>query len=99
MFSPPRPEIFQATTKYLLQRYPSVYAFEVWNEPNLGSGGVLKKLKKGGKPGGNVKRGWRNYRMTWSRSATCLAATCQVAGSATSALARWPRSAAIARSG
>ena len=37
MFSPPRTDIFQATTKYLLQRYPNVYAFEVWNEPNLGS--------------------------------------------------------------
>ena len=37
MFSPPRPEIFQATTRYLLQRYPSLYAFEVWNEPNLAS--------------------------------------------------------------
>src|SRR5690349_472828 len=35
MFSPPRPDSFQATTKYLLQRYPSAYAFEVWNEPNL----------------------------------------------------------------
>lgn len=34
---PPRPDIFQATTKYLLQRYPTVYAFEVWNEPNLAS--------------------------------------------------------------
>jgi hypothetical protein len=37
MSSPPHPDIFQATTKYLLQRYPSVYALEVWNEPNLGS--------------------------------------------------------------
>jgi polysaccharide biosynthesis protein PslG len=37
MFSPPRPDFFQATTKYLLQRYPGVFAFEVWNEPNLGS--------------------------------------------------------------
>jgi hypothetical protein len=37
MFSAPRPDIFQATTKYLLKRYPSVFAFEVWNEPNLGS--------------------------------------------------------------
>ena len=36
MFSAPRPDIFQATTRYLLQRYPSLYAFEVWNEPNLG---------------------------------------------------------------
>jgi Cellulase (glycosyl hydrolase family 5) len=36
MFSPPRTDIFQATTKYLLGRYPSLYAFEVWNEPNLG---------------------------------------------------------------
>lgn len=36
MFSPPRPDIFQATTKYLLQRYPTLYALEVWNEPNLG---------------------------------------------------------------
>ena len=37
MFSPPRPDSFKAATRYLLQRYPSVYAFEVWNEPNLGS--------------------------------------------------------------
>ena len=35
MFSAPRPDIFQATTRYLLQRYPSLYAYEVWNEPNL----------------------------------------------------------------
>jgi polysaccharide biosynthesis protein PslG len=35
MFSPPRHDVFQATVRYLLQRYPSVYAFEVWNEPNL----------------------------------------------------------------
>src|SRR5262245_7349145 len=35
MFSPPRPDTFQATTRYLLQRYPSLYAFEVWTEPNL----------------------------------------------------------------
>src|SRR5262245_60597216 len=35
MFSSPQPDVFRATTKYLLQRYPSVYAFEVWNEPNL----------------------------------------------------------------
>ena len=36
MFSPPRPDAFQAATKYLLQRYRGVYAVEVWNEPNLG---------------------------------------------------------------
>lgn len=35
MFSPPRPELFQETAKYLVQRYPGVFALEVWNEPNL----------------------------------------------------------------
>jgi hypothetical protein len=33
-FDPPRPEAFGELTRYLLARYPSLYALEVWNEPN-----------------------------------------------------------------
>src|SRR5829696_3925933 len=32
---PPRPEAFAEVTRYLLNRYPSLYAYEVWNEPNF----------------------------------------------------------------
>jgi hypothetical protein len=37
--APPRPAEFAAVSRYLLARYPSLYGYEVWNEPNLPGGG------------------------------------------------------------
>jgi hypothetical protein len=37
MFSPPRSDLFRAIARYLVQRYPDLFALEVWNEPNLRS--------------------------------------------------------------
>jgi cellulase (glycosyl hydrolase family 5) len=37
--APPRPTQFAEVTRYLLARYPSLYGYEVWNEPNLAGGG------------------------------------------------------------
>jgi hypothetical protein len=34
IFTPPRGGAFEAITRFLLARYPSLYALEVWNEPN-----------------------------------------------------------------
>ena len=36
IFDPPSDGGFQAVTRFLLARYPELYALEVWNEPNLG---------------------------------------------------------------
>jgi hypothetical protein len=33
-FDPPNAEAFTAITSYLLNRYPQLYGYEVWNEPN-----------------------------------------------------------------
>jgi hypothetical protein len=34
IFTPPRPGSFEAIVRFLLTRYPGLYAIEVWNEPN-----------------------------------------------------------------
>lgn len=34
IFAPPRPGTFGAVTRFLLTRYPGMFAIEVWNEPN-----------------------------------------------------------------
>jgi hypothetical protein len=33
-FDPPRSDYFAEITSYLLNRYPTLYGYEVWNEPN-----------------------------------------------------------------
>jgi hypothetical protein len=34
IFTPPRPGSFETVARFLLSRYPRLYAIEVWNEPN-----------------------------------------------------------------
>jgi hypothetical protein len=34
IFDPPLPGTYRTVSEYLLQRYPGLYALEVWNEPN-----------------------------------------------------------------